>query len=118
MYLFLGLAVQVKNMQKFYMIFTTFLHIIEPFYSSKSINLGDGYFNAIMSEINKTDLIIVCLTPENINSPWINFESGLIAGKNKMVIPILLDVNIDTIRHFPLSHYNCIFDIKKICIKL
>ena len=66
-----------------------------------------------MSEINKTDLIIVCLTPENINSPWINFESGLIAGKNKMVIPILLDVNIDTIRHFPLSHYNCIFDIKK-----
>lgn len=90
-----------------------FLHIVTPFYSPQSISPGDEYFNEIISESAKTDLIIACLTPENIMSPWINFEVGLMAGKNKVIVPILLNIDVNSIRAFPLSHYNCIFNLCK-----
>lgn len=64
-----------------------FNHNLKCFYSP-DIPCGEGYYNSIIDEANKADIIIVCLTPENIKSPWINFvvenvAFGLLSDKVK-----------------------------------
>lgn len=65
-----------------------------PFMSAQAIELGTGWNEEINLQLNQADLGIIFVTEENVNSPWLNFESGALAksfdGTNK-VIPILFD---------------------------
>jgi hypothetical protein len=54
----------------------------EQFFLSSDIEKGTLWFEAIRDHLQKADAAIICLTPENIDSPWMHFEVGAIAGKN------------------------------------
>lgn len=55
----------------------------EEFFLSSDIEKGTLWFEAIRTHLKRADAAIICLTPDNINSAWMHFEIGAIAGKRK-----------------------------------
>ncbi|MEL7252002.1 MAG: toll/interleukin-1 receptor domain-containing protein [Bacteroidota bacterium] len=82
---------------------------IHPFVSSESIEAGELWLSRLMGELNETKLAIVCITPENFTSPWINFEAGAISksiGEKSNVIPILFGMDTsDLPRNNPFINF-------------
>jgi hypothetical protein len=56
-------------------------YVEEPFVSSKDIEKGSAWFGDISKKLNDAEFGIICLTSDNLNSPWIHFEAGAIANK-------------------------------------
>jgi hypothetical protein len=65
---------------------------LEIFVSSEDIEKGSAWFPKVATELDKSDFGIVCLTPENLQSRWVHFEAGVLAGKfsQKKVAPLLI----------------------------
>lgn len=47
--------------------------------SGKSIPAGEAWVPRILPELAKANFGIVCVTPENLGSPWLHFEAGGLA---------------------------------------
>jgi len=56
-----------------------FLPTVMPWMSEKDIAKGKSWRRELTEEIKNVSIGIVCLTPENIDSPWLHFEAGAIA---------------------------------------
>ncbi len=52
---------------------------LEPFVSSEDIQKGDNWNSTISGKLNTTDFGILCLTKENLESPWLLFEAGALS---------------------------------------
>ena len=52
---------------------------IVPFMSEEDIDKGTRGYQEIAQQLNDSKVGIICLTRENINKPWINFEAGAIS---------------------------------------
>jgi len=52
---------------------------LDPWISAKDIDRGTRWGVELLRELEKTDIGIVCLTPENVTAPWILFESGALS---------------------------------------
>lgn len=52
---------------------------LEPFVSSEDIQKGDNWNSTISGKLNETDFGILCLTKENLESPWLLFEAGALS---------------------------------------
>lgn len=64
---------------------------IEPYVSSEDIDKGTRWSSDIAGELDASDYGIICLTPDNLEAPWINFEAGSL-GKSvekSRVSPVL-----------------------------
>jgi hypothetical protein len=46
---------------------------------SDGIAKGETWFSSIVTELNRAKAGIVCLTGENLHSPWMHFEAGALA---------------------------------------
>jgi hypothetical protein len=79
---------------------------VKPFISSEDIDKGERWSDALAQELEDTSFGIICLTPYNINAPWINFEAGAIskAIDRTYVSPFLFRVD-PTVIHGPLSQF-------------
>lgn len=82
------------------------LQYVEPFVSDKDISAGDRWAQKIAGELENANFGIICITPENLSSEWILFESGalsksMLEGK---VIPLLLDLELSDLSG-PLSQF-------------
>lgn len=68
----------------------------KPFYSPHDISKGSRWNNDISKELDDTKVGLICLTQDNLNSPWIMFEAGALSKNvdNSKVCPILF--NVDT----------------------
>jgi hypothetical protein len=55
---------------------------IKPWISSEDITKGSAWFPALLGRLEAARLCIICITPENVRSPWLYFEAGAIAGKS------------------------------------
>jgi len=62
--------------------------------SNDDIPTGARWLHSISSELESSDFGILCLTPENLRAPWINFEAGALSKKvdNSRVVPMLFDL--------------------------
>lgn len=68
---------------------------VEPFLSSKDIKTGQAWMQQIGSQLNETDFGILCLTADNLETPWLLFEAGALAKRitedeRVRVVPFLL----------------------------
>src|SRR5712675_1368643 len=54
---------------------------IKPWISTEDIAPGTSWFRSLMAQLESTSLCIICMTPDNVRSPWLYFEAGAIAGK-------------------------------------
>jgi hypothetical protein len=70
------------------------LQFIKPYFSEVDIGKGEQWLKNINKELKDTTAGIVCLTPDNINSPWLMFEAGAIFNKTSdtLICPILFNL--------------------------
>jgi hypothetical protein len=52
---------------------------LEPFMSKRDIASGTRWASELAKELNETAFGIVCLTPDNLEAPWLLFEAGALA---------------------------------------
>jgi hypothetical protein len=75
--------------------------------SDKDNQAGDLWDHVISTELEATNFGIVCLTPGNLESPWIHFEAGGISKtvtSQARVGPLLHDLNTADVG-LPLSRF-------------
>src|SRR5205809_828915 len=52
---------------------------VKPFMSSEDLRKGGRWSKDLAVELEQTNFGIICLTPENLEAPWIMFESGALS---------------------------------------
>ncbi len=82
------------------------LQYVEPWVSDKDISAGDRWAQAIAGELESSNFGIICITPENLNSEWILFESGALSKSmlDGKVIPLLFGLELSDLSG-PLSQF-------------
>lgn len=82
------------------------LQHVRPWLSKRDIHAGDRWDRELDTQLENTNFGIICLTRENLSSPWILFEAGALSkfidtGK---VVPLLIDLDISDISG-PLARF-------------
>lgn len=74
------------------------LQQVEVFMSS-DIEIGETWLAKIESELGKSDVGILCLTPANLREPWLLFEAGVLksSATTSRVMPYLFDLTPSSI---------------------
>ena len=100
---------------------------ISPWMSEAEIQAGQRWSAEISKELESSNFGIICVTPENLNAPWLLFEAGALSKsmKEAKVVPLLLGLNEGDVP-FPLAQFQAkkveksgikelIFDLNKDC---
>jgi hypothetical protein len=71
----------------------------EPFVSSEDIKEGTRWANELAGTLEQYSLGILCITPQNLDSRWLNFEAGALAKSIKQaeeprVMALLLGLGV------------------------
>lgn len=82
------------------------IQIIDPWVSSEDIEKGDRWSNEIAEKLDSCNIGIICLTKDNFQAPWINFEAGALSKKLGIgkVCTLLLDLKPTDIKG-PLTQF-------------
>lgn len=82
------------------------LHNVDPWVSEADIEAGERWGEVVAKELADSTFGIICVTRENVNSPWVLFEAGALAKtmQGSKVIPLLLDLEIRDITG-PLAQF-------------
>ena len=75
------------------------LHYVEPWLSHSDIQAGERWSLEVAKELENCNFGILCVTRENLSSPWLLFEAGALAKsmQDGRVIPLLLDLDFKEI---------------------
>lgn len=76
------------------------LQAVVPFMSDEDIPKGAQWLTALNEQLANTRFGIVCVTPENREAAWLNFEAGAIANAvgESRVCPLLLGLSNTDVR--------------------
>lgn len=79
---------------------------VQPYLSEEEIRKGARWSADVAKELEAKNFGILCLTPENIEAPWILFEAGSLAKvvDNSRVSPLLFGIKPSDLRG-PLSQF-------------
>ena len=82
---------------------------IDPWMSSKDIAKGRDWFRELQDVLEQTKICLICVTPENVRSPWIYYETGAIAtnGPDVLICPYLFGVAPNMLVDGPLGKWQC-----------
>ena len=82
---------------------------IKPWISDQDIAKGERWFSQLLNQLDRSNLSIIFITPENVRSPWVFYEAGFIAAKldAASVCPFLAGVDIKAVKDTPLGQYQC-----------
>jgi hypothetical protein len=86
--------------------FPLVLHYVVPWVSETDIGAGERWALEVAKELEQSNFGIICLTKENIGSPWVLFEAGSLAKslQDSTVVPLLLDLDFTEISG-PLAQF-------------
>lgn len=72
------------------------IQAIDPWVSPQDIMKGSRALRDIAGELSESRYGIICVTPENQNSPWVNFEAGALSKEidESLVSPFLLGMGV------------------------
>jgi hypothetical protein len=92
----------------------------KPWISDEDIAKGKRWFQELMEQLSKLETSIVFVTPENVKSPWVYFEVGVIAREVKRgtVYPYLVGLDGQQISSGPLGQFQWTKATKKDTWKL
>lgn len=66
---------------------------VQPFVSAKDIDKGANWTTELSRELADAEFGVLCVAPDNLLSPWLNYEAGAISkSMDSRVCPILLGV--------------------------
>jgi TIR domain len=57
----------------------TVIQAVEPWMSESNIDKGARWSSEIAGQLEAAQVGIMCLTPDNISSPWLHFEAGALS---------------------------------------
>ncbi len=80
------------------------IQAVKPFYSSE-IEKGSKWSKEIDDALDGTSFGIICLTPENLHSTWIHYETGALSKTQDTSIWTFLFGLTPTDVHFPLGKF-------------
>jgi hypothetical protein len=82
------------------------LHFVEPWLSHADIDAGQRWADQVAKELEACNFGILCITRENVSSPWVLFEAGALAKsmQGSRVIPLLLGLEFRDITG-PLAQF-------------
>jgi hypothetical protein len=81
-----------------------FIQVAEPWVSSEDIDRGTLWRTELAAELAQGSTGILCVTRDNVASPWVNFEAGALSKtpETARVIPFLFEMRPSDI-HGPLA---------------
>lgn len=86
------------------------LNNAKPWMSDLDIESGQDWNQRITGELGSTSFGIICITPENQDRPWLNYEAGAISkqvnGDETRVAPLLIDFTNPTDLTGPLTKFH------------
>ena len=70
------------------------IQVVKPYYSPDDTVKGARWSTEIAKELESSRVGLICVTPENLDAPWLLFEAGALSklGKSR-VCPILFGVD-------------------------
>lgn len=84
----------------------------KPWVSTVDIQAGDRWAAEIEKGLEGAAFGIICVTPQNVDSRWINYEAGAISkqvdGSKTKVAALLIDYSSPTELEMPLSQFNAV----------
>lgn len=83
---------------------------VAPWTSDKDIDKGTEWFAELQGLLGRAKLCIICVTAENVRSPWLYYETGAIAAKNDeqvRVCPYLVGIEPSMLSDGPLGKWQC-----------
>jgi len=92
---------------------------IEPYVSSEDIDKGARWSTDIAQELENSTFGLLCVTRENLDTPWLNFEAGALSKTmdKTFVSPFLFDIKRSEVNGPILQFQSTIFqkdDIEKL----
>lgn len=57
------------------------LQAVEPWMSDEDLASGSHWSSEIAEQLDVSNYGIICVSPERIEAPWLNFEAGAIAKR-------------------------------------
>ncbi len=83
------------------------IQAIEPYVSSEDIDKGARWSTDIAKELEASRFGILCVTRENADAPWLNFEAGALSKTidKSRVSPFLFGLKRSEIRTGPLLQF-------------
>lgn len=90
------------------------LQYVNPWLSSQDISAGRRGVREITNELSETNFGIICITPENQSSTWINFEAGSLAKQvdDGYVVPFLIGMKAKDLIS-PISQFQAVIGDSK-----
>ena len=88
--------------------FTEVLPGCKPWVSSEDIAKGKPWWDELHTFLGTAKVAVIIVTPENVQSPWLYYEAGIIAAKLRdgaSVCPYLVGVSGKLIQGTPLAAY-------------
>jgi hypothetical protein len=85
---------------------------IVPYVSSEDIDKGTRWSTDIAKELVDSTFGILCVTKDNINAPWLNFEAGALSKTidKSFVSPFLFDIKRSEVHGPILQFQSTVFD--------
>lgn len=82
------------------------LHYVKPWLSEADVAAGERWAQAVAKELESSNFGIICVTPENLASPWVLFEAGALAKsmQGAKVIPLLFNLEFSDVSG-PLAQF-------------
>lgn len=85
------------------------IQAVRPWVSEVDLFPGERWSPTIAEKLEEIKSGIVCLTPENLNAPWIHFEAGAISKvSDAILIPYLLSVEANQVPAGPLTQFQAV----------
>src|SRR5579863_2718491 len=80
---------------------------VEPYVSSEDIDKGTRWSIDIAKELENSSFGILCVTPQNLDAPWLNFEAGALskAFNTASVSPFLFGLKPSDLKKSPLLQF-------------
>jgi hypothetical protein len=96
------------------------LQVVEPYVSSEDIDKGARWGSEISKELEGSSFGILCVTAENLDAPWLNFEAGALSKsfEKSCVSPFLLGLDRKDMPPGPILQFQSTIFTKDDILKL
>jgi hypothetical protein len=71
----------------------TMLQAAHVYTSADDIEPGARWSAEVEQAFHGVDVGVLCITPENLQSPWMLFEAGALSRTTPHIVPLLLDIS-------------------------
>jgi TIR domain len=86
------------------------IQAVRPYVSSEDIDPGVRWSGDIAVQLDATDFGILCVTRDNVTTPWLNFEAGALSKsvEKSRVVPFLFDLGPSDVPRGPLAQFQAV----------